>query len=183
LIGDDDPGWPRLPSLLVMLVPGVGLRRVQETNDGLLAMRLIFVSFATAIVLIGVAVAFVAGDAPGERATPWLVALAAIAAASVVLSAVVERPLDCSSAERLAATYRQRFFVRLAFAESVALFGFVFAFLEAPAWVYYVAGAFTLFRFFTHGAPTRAALGRDQDRLTLDGCGRSLVAELRAARA
>ncbi len=56
---------------------------------------------------------------------------------------------------------RTRFFLRIAFAETVALFGFVFVFIGAARWTYYAAAAVSLFPFWTSAAPTRAALARD----------------------
>jgi hypothetical protein len=78
----------------------------------------------------------------------------------------------------LAGSYRTRFFQRIAFAQSVALFGFVFAFIGAPFWVYYLGAAFTLACFWIVAAPTRTALANDQRELDARGCVLSLVAAL-----
>jgi hypothetical protein len=69
--------------------------------------------------------------------------------------------------------------VRVALAETVAMFAFVFSFSGGPTWLYYVGAAFTLIRFWTGIAPTRSALLRDQDELNARGCGLSLIAVLR----
>lgn len=175
-----DPGWPHGPSLLLLLVPGMLQRQARGAqNDGLSAMRLVFISFFVGIVLIGVVVQFMTLD--GGTAWPWLVALAVAAVASIIITRLADRPLDCTSPTTLAATYRTRFFSRLAFAEAVALLGFVFSFTSQTAWVYLPAAAFTLYRFSTVAAPTRTALQADQRRLKARGCELSLVAALRTA--
>src|SRR5262249_49114381 len=110
---------------------------------------------------------------------PWLPLLAVLAVVSVVIPRTVERPLNCSTPTALAFGYRTRFFLRMAFAQSVALFGFVFAFTAAPSWIYYVGAAFALYRIWVTAAPTRAALARDQQRLSESGCRLSLVRALR----
>ena len=113
------------------------------------------------------------------RMFPWLPILAAIGVLCTGLNHAVERPLDCSTDEKLAGSYRTRFFLRIAFAETVALFGFVFAFIGAARWIYYLGAAFSLIRFWTVAAPTRSALARDQETLNAAGCSRLLVAALR----
>ena len=67
--------------------------------------------------------------------------------------------------------------LRIAFAESAALFGFV-GFFAASVWWVYPAGAAITFAGFARAAPTRARLHRDQDRLNEQGCFRSLIAAL-----
>jgi F0F1-type ATP synthase membrane subunit c/vacuolar-type H+-ATPase subunit K len=176
---DDDPGWPRSLSILAVLVPGAlqwYLRR-SRGRDGLITLRQVFLSFSMALVLFGVVIAFL--DLKGGSVMPWLLILVAIAFVSLGASRVVEKPLDCSSDEQLAGTYRTRFFLRIAFGESVALFAFVAVFTGAPVWMYYAGAAVSLIWFWTRAAPTRTALARDQESLNASGCSRSLVAALR----
>jgi hypothetical protein len=90
-----------------------------------------------------------------------------------------EKPLDCASDQQLSGTYRTRFFLRIAFGESVALFAFVAVFTGAPLWMYYAGATVSLIWFWTRAAPTRTALARDQEALNAAGCSRSLVAALR----
>ena len=89
-----------------------------------------------------------------------------------------ERPLDCSSDSALVQAYRTRLFLRIAFAESIALFAFVFCFVNGPKWIYYLGAGITSVRMAMY-APTRQALERDQEELAARGCDRSLVAALR----
>jgi len=128
---DEDPGWPRGLSALVFLVPGALQRQARKQGvDGLCLLRQVMESFSLALVLVGVVLVFM--KTKGGDVFPWLVILVAVAILSVVISRRCERPLDCASAKGLAGSYRSRFFLRFAFAESVALVAFVFAFSGGP---------------------------------------------------
>ena len=129
------------------------------------------------LVVFGVVLALT--NPKGDGVFPWLAILAILLVISVVTPRWVERPLDCASANALAGSYRTRFFLRVAFAESVALFGFAFAFVGGAAWIYFLGAAFALIRFWTGIAPTRSALANDQHILNEWGCELSLVASLR----
>jgi F0F1-type ATP synthase membrane subunit c/vacuolar-type H+-ATPase subunit K len=178
---DEDPGWPTLGMILLGLVPGMGIRLATRTgrNDPLVALRAVFLSFSSALVLFGVVLAFL--DVPNGPVLPWLAYVIVSAAASVVAVQVTVKPLDCSSAATLATSYRQRFFLVIAFSESVALFAFVFTFIGGPRWIYDVGGVFALYRFWTVFPPTRAGLAHDQERVTAAGCELSLVRALRSS--
>jgi F0F1-type ATP synthase membrane subunit c/vacuolar-type H+-ATPase subunit K len=173
-----DPGWPSIGVLLTLLIPWRMPREARRARDGLFSLRMVFISFFNAIILIGVVILVMDLDADGTP-WPWLVALGAAAVASIVVTQVADRPLDCTSPATLASSYRTRFFLRLAFAEGVALLGFVFSFTSQNAWVYLPAAAFTLYRFSTVAAPTQRALVADQRALKARGCQLSLVAALR----
>jgi hypothetical protein len=69
--------------------------------------------------------------------------------------------------------------LRVAFAETVALLGFTFAFIGGSIWIYYAGATFTFVRFWTGIAPTRTALAHDQRVLNEQGCGLSLITTLR----
>jgi F0F1-type ATP synthase membrane subunit c/vacuolar-type H+-ATPase subunit K len=169
----DDPGWP---TIWTVMFPWP---RRRATKDGLISLRLVFLAFSLALVLFAFELALI-DDADGPVA-PWLPLLAVLAAFSIAATRVfVARPLDCSSEARLAQTYRTRFFVAIGLAESVALLGFVFAFIGGPRWIYDAGAAFSLFRFWTVAPPTRTRLARDQARLDASGCDLSLVAVLRS---
>jgi F0F1-type ATP synthase membrane subunit c/vacuolar-type H+-ATPase subunit K len=176
---DDDPGWPRSLSILAVLVPGAmqWYMRRSRGRDGLITLRQVFLSFSMALVLFGVVLPFLTLE--GHSVMPWLLILVADAVVSLGVARLVEKPLDCVSDQQLAATYRTRFFLRIAFGESVALFAFVAVFTGAPLWMYYAGAAVSLIWFWTRAAPTRTALARDQEVLNASGCSRSLVAALR----
>jgi F0F1-type ATP synthase membrane subunit c/vacuolar-type H+-ATPase subunit K len=179
MVPDDDPGWPRGLSIFVFLIPGAinwyGRRRA--AGDGLVMLRQIFISFVVAIVLFGVVLPFIPNDY--NEVVPWLPILIAVAVVATLVGRVSEKPLDCSTRTTLAGSYRTRFFLRVAWAEVVALFGFVFVFIGAATWIYYVGAAMTLALFWLRAAPTRISLARDQESLNASGCTQSLVAVLR----
>ena len=175
---DQDPGWFSSKSLLWAFVPVVGLRRAQqETENPLQQLRLVFTAFAVAIVLIGLVVlALAAGSATQESVSPGVVAsgVSLYGLLSLFLPAAIVRPLDCSSRDALASSYRTRFFLLLAFAESAALLGFVGFFLTYEWWLYLVGGFFAAVGF-ARLAPTRRHLQREQEGLVAHGCGISLI--------
>jgi hypothetical protein len=138
---------------------------------------MLFIAFFQAIVMFGFVLLFVPKD--DGPVVPWLPILLSYAAIAVAVPVAIDRPLDCSSDAKLAASYRNRFFLRTAFGESVALLAFVFTFIGGPKWIYYVGAIITLAYFWSRIAPTRHALLRDQDALRAQGCGRSLIRILR----
>jgi hypothetical protein len=178
---DEDPGWQLSWRVLLFFVPGAIPRAAKQAgDDALTALRLVFTSFVMAVVLFGVVLFFLPTD-DQVSPWPWVVALLVIAVVCVVASRLAERPLDCTSDFTLASTFRIRFFKRMAFAEAIALFAFVFRFTTNVRWIYYLGAAISLARMLTE-APTPAALVRDQDELSANGCSRSLVAALRHPR-
>ncbi|HEX4980424.1 MAG TPA: hypothetical protein VFV63_01950, partial [Ilumatobacteraceae bacterium] len=86
--------------------------------------------------------------------------------------------LDCTNQETLATSYTTRFFLRIAVSDATALTGFVGFILSGNPATYPIGLIFTAIGF-TIIAPTAANLARDQMRLSLGGCGRNLVADLR----
>jgi hypothetical protein len=132
-------------------------------------------------VLIGVVVV-VLGDVDPEQPDRPALAVPIVVGVGVIclaLQRILPRPLDCSTPATLAATYRTRFFLRIAFAEACSLIAFAVYISIGPGWVYAVGLAFTLFGF-AFAAPTVARVRADQDALSLSGCTLSLVAALRA---
>ena len=172
-----DPGWFTAKSLLWALLPGVGIQRAQRDADSVLQLlRLLFTTFVMALLLIGVVVLVLSADPAYSDETTVSAAAAGVAAYglfTLLLPSLIRRPLDCASAETLSQSYRTRFFLRLAFAESAALVGFVGVFLAERWWLYAIGVAFTSVGF-ARLAPTEASLSRDQDALSTAGCGLSL---------
>ncbi len=160
------------------------LRRMDRDGaDGLVVLRSVLLAFSGAIVLFAVVLTLLDPPAP-DTTTSLGVAVALVAYGLVAIFLVtprVERPLACDSDVVLAGAYRTRFFIRIAIAESVALFGFVAAFRFGPAWVFYVAGVVTLVGFARH-APSAGNLIRDQADLLSRGCERPLIGALRHPR-
>jgi hypothetical protein len=132
-------------------------------------LRLTFFAYCGGVVLIGGVGAFVAAtDDPALGVGMAAVIVVAVGLGSLVLSSVIPATLDSSSAERLAATYKTRFFVRMAIAEAVALVGFVLMFMTGSVVPFLAALPFTAIGF-ARVAPTDANLQRDQDALNATG--------------
>jgi hypothetical protein len=181
---DDDPGWNIGPlTLLAFLVPGLGMRKARRAakGDPLVAMRQIFISFCTALVLFQVVLLYLpieADAAPGLAL--FLLGIGAISC--FVLRPVVEKPLRCGDALSLVGQFQTRMFVRIAFSEAAALFGFVGFFVANVSWVYPIGAAMAFAGFFM-AAPSKRNLVRDQAELRRHGCHESLVRALRQPKA
>lgn len=184
MIEDEDPGWPiSWRTFAGLLLPGAGVRSQIKAaqGDGLVLLRQVFFSFSVALLLFGIVLVFLyPGLVPkGEEPKPGI-ALALIAAGALagVLERVLERPLACVDEQALADSYRTRFFLRIAMAESAAMFGFVGFFVSYEWWVYPAGVAITAIGF-RRAAPTRSNLANDQEHLYAQGCGLSLVGAVR----
>lgn len=181
---EDDPGWGfTWKSIPRMFVPSLAMRRMTRGpgGDAVVLLRSLFLTFCAAIIFIGVVVVTL-GDLTEGRQRPGLSATIAVVAGCACLLAqhFLSKPLDCTSPGSLAASYRTRFFLRLAFAEAAALIGFVLNILFGPWWVYFVAATFTVIGF-ARLAPTRRHLEQDQEELSRNGCLLSLSDALRSA--
>lgn len=182
----DDPGWrPASKAAAWTLIPGMAVFRVRRPpsrggGDALTPLRSLFLTYALTLGLIGVVVGFLAagGTRSNMSAQAGALLVAAVGTVSVLLVGFVPRPLDCRSNASLAASYRSRFFLRLAFAQAAALSGFVAFFLTANPAMYPLGLVFSAVGFASL-APTAAHLHVDQQQLDMAGCGRSLVPALR----
>ncbi len=158
---DDDPGWPVKKELLWALVPGLGQlvmrRRLDRTANALVLLRQLFMSFCLSLVMYGVVVAILWPSKSKEAASPGLAfGLVVLGASAGIAGRFVEGPLLCTDDGSLAGSYRTRFFLRIAFADSAALFGFVGSVI-ASVWWAYPAGAAIAFMGLARAAPTVAA--------------------------
>ena len=181
---DDDPGWRFDKDALVVLVPGLNVRylnRSGQNGQGLSTLRALFLTYCLSLVLVGTVVVLVAGVArSGTAAFVWLGVIAAYDLTILMFVGRTEKPLDCANDAALAASYRTRFFLRIAFAEAGVLFAFVATFIApAGAWLF-LASVVLASPGFARAAPTRKARQRDQAELHARGCGRSLVAALQS---
>ena len=170
--------------MLLALVPIVGRRQVRV--DPLVVMRRLFLSFCGAFALIFVVLVFLFDSRGHQEPNLGVGAAVAITAAAGIVGLVARRvfadqPLDCTDARSLASSYRSRFFVRMAIAETTALLGFVLCFVAQSLWPYVAALPFTAVGFWL-AAPTRRHLAHDQARLSASGCEVNLLAALRAVR-
>lgn len=182
---DADPGWSGAVSTSFLgLVPGLGWRhrgKQSRAADGLVTLRVVYLSFALGFVLIGVVVAVLEGTGGtiGSAAeAPVAVAVVILGLASLAAPRLVDRPLPCDDEPALAVGYRQRFFLRIALAEAAALAGFVGYLASSGGWLYPLGAFFTAIGF-VRLAPTVGHLQQDQEVLRARGCGLSLTAALR----
>lgn len=181
-----DPGWrSAFSGMYWLLLPGLGIRRqsrrVGGRRNGLTTLRQLFVNFAAALVLIGVVVVVLPDT---TKFTQHPLTVAGVAVAIVVVGAVAlgvtrifDPQLDCADDDHLAASYRTRFFMRVAFSETVSLVGFVGFILSNTGWLYALGAMFTATGYYRL-APTAAHLANDQVNLAAAGCQRSLVKAL-----
>lgn len=167
---------------LFALVPGWSLRFRKRFGgtDGLVLLRGVFVSFVTALVMVGVVVVVLeaTGGLEGAVSAPPLLAALALVGLAGVAGSGLDRPLHCEDDARLAKSYTQRFFLRVALAEAAALAGFVAFVLTGAGWMYAVGAGFAAVGF-RRLAPTAAHLREDEEKLEASGCSRSLVVALR----
>jgi hypothetical protein len=165
-----DPGWGR-PSAILLLGFGVPPRSKDGGNPNLLvAIRQLFVSFVLGLGLFGVVLVLI-GHPGGTSIDPTAAAGGVLAYGLVtyVVAGRIKTRLPCSSIGELLAAYRARLFVRVAFAESAALVGFVLTF-QCDSLLPYAAGLIPAALGFIRLAPTRARLQREQNAMRADGC-------------
>jgi hypothetical protein len=179
----DDPGWPS-PAAYLKAIPFLLFPRRQAARaQGLPALRLLVLQFATMLAAFFVVLAFLAVGSGRVKEPPFSGAVAAAIVVVVGLACAAaarylgRRSLPCGSDESLAANYRTRFFLLVAFAEVPALTGFVLYFVAGSLWSY-ALGFLIAMSGLAYAAPTRAHLARDQTRLDRDGCDRSLIRAL-----
>jgi hypothetical protein len=182
-----DPGWgPVLRPMVWFLIPGVGvvLFRKHQSNHpthGLTLLRVLFIAFTIALVLIGAVIAVLVNLAHFRggklSAIPIAIGVTVIGVAGLAARQLFDRRLDCSDDLRLATTYRERFFVRITFSEAASLAGFAGFILTSRWWLYPLGAVFTAVGY-ARLVPTSAHLSHDQHALTEGGCGRSLIAAL-----
>lgn len=183
-----DPGWRRaVVDALVGLVPVWGMRHRKkgwQTSNGVSALRGLFLSFVTAIAMIGI-VAWVLGRTrtkTGSAPVTFLAILVVVAGVAALFGAqVFARPLRCDDEADLVASYRSRFFVRIAFAEAPALVAFAATVASGKSWLY-AMGAFFAAIGFARVAPTAGHMAQDQEEVRRSGCGLLLLPALARAR-
>jgi hypothetical protein len=166
----DDPGWR----------PG----HRDGRQDGLVAMRMVFLAICSGLLLVGVAVGVLAADA--DRAdgsvSPWIAAagVTVVGVVGLLFVRFVPLRLDCSDELVLAGSWRSRFLGRVAAAEMAALAGFV-AYVVTGTPALYPLGLVFSALGLAYAGPFRATLVRDQEQLALEECAIALVPALRHA--
>ena len=171
----EDPGWRGVSARVLggLLKPWKG-HRLADGLDGVSTLRMLSILFVGALFLyLFVTFQLVEEDHdPVRSLTVWGIALVGIAS---ILGArwAAGRPLNASSDQELAASYRTNFFVGIVFAESPALIGFALSFVEGSRIPYLWGFAFSLVAMLTV-APTRGHLERRQRDITTAGSPLSL---------
>lgn len=124
-----DPGWgPALRALPVMLIPVLGMKRVQRHGSGLFVMRIIWIAFCNALTFIWVPVVLIRANGGIDAAfstTPVLVVTATIGVFAQLVGFRYSPSYDFSAPALFATSFQRAFFIRLAFAEVAGLVGFV----------------------------------------------------------
>jgi hypothetical protein len=183
---DDDPGWGGVRRILLGVVLPAAILRPAGDGSGpppLVLLRQVYVAFATSLLLIGGVSVVLAASL--ERAGSiseelWALGVIGIGIATNVLPTAATRPLDCTSDASLLDSYRKRYFLRLAFANTPPLIGFLGVTTTGAAWLCWLGIAIASTSYLRI-APTRTRVERDEQELALTGCGRSLWAVLRGA--
>jgi hypothetical protein len=143
-------------------------------------LRQLFLSFAFSIIGFGVVLAalYSGSSKPTDPPTTLAFILLVVASGLFVVGTRAEQPLNCGDDHQLAGSYRTRFFLRMAFANVPAFFGFVGFFLTYAWWPFPLGAGITAIGF-VRAAPTANHLARDQEALSAASCYRSLIAALR----
>lgn len=163
----DDPGWNIGAKAIARgLNPFVPIeRRLVQGVAPVVQLRQLFISFAIGLALVTVVVVVLGDQVDG---TEPLALSAGIVTVSGILSllapSIVRSRLDGSSTDSLVASYRTRFFLRIAFAESAALAAFAIALALGPWWVYFIGLACSIVGF-VRLAPTRAHIEAEERAL------------------
>ncbi|HEX2030217.1 MAG TPA: hypothetical protein VHL78_02285 [Actinomycetota bacterium] len=177
MIDYDDPGWGAAFKVLIPFAVFSKKVRTSARRSALIALRLLYMAFVTALVLyVHVLTFIVPGVAVEGMFVLWVANLSVI---MLVLDLwLAARPLDITSERALVDSYRTNFFFKLAASEVPALAGFALAFVGdslAPYLVGMVAGLLGL----AIAAPTRANIERRQREISARGStlslGRALV--------
>lgn len=156
---------------------GVNESDMIQTGNQLETLRLVsaFMSAGVALISVPVFILYSLGDlVPTVDATG--IAMAVVAGNAIVVNVLVRVLLPALVAETdetLAATYTARFFVRLPFANTSSLIGFVAFVLTVQPLCFFIGLVGTALCLISI-VPSNANLDRDQDRLDDSLQGRSL---------
>lgn len=153
----------------------------QPGVDVLRVLRTLLVAASMALVLFGVALAFILADGASDPAFSPAVATGLTAVMGVVTAVFGPRfaiALDPTTVATLVDSYRRRFIARLAISESAAFVGFVGSMLSA-SFLPYAVGFCCAAIGFARVLPNDARIAADQEQLSLSGCPYPLDAALR----
>ena len=168
-----DPGWGPSRRLASRLFLAGDIPRLPIIT--LRAVFLAFVAFVGILVVVRVLIGESDGDMQSGTAVTVLVAFAALETSLVAVHRT--RPLIGDEPEDFAVAYRTSMLLRMAYAESTALAGFVLSFLTGDP-ITSVVGAGLSLPGYLLAAPTAGDVARHQERLTETGTGVDLMAAL-----
>jgi hypothetical protein len=177
-----DPGWsPALRAFGVGRMPiFVPLRRSSRQaapSDGLTGCRIVFLLVAIALLLPVFVFAFISPWKGRDESWPPLTVIVIGVLAIAVALWARRRPIDATSVERLASSYRSNVFLRIGFAESAALSGLVGFLIVDGLWVYVVGMGFSLIGLWL-AAPSGRDIQRRQEEIAALGSPLSLLQAL-----
>ncbi|HSM01790.1 MAG TPA: hypothetical protein VK960_05010 [Acidimicrobiia bacterium] len=168
-----DPGWEPSRRLVASFFLARDVPRLP-----IVTLRAIYLAFVAALGVF-VLIRLLIGDSDGDMqpGTAWavLVIIAGLETALVAMHRT--RPLIGDEPEEFAAAYRTSVILRLAYAESIALTGFVLSFLTGEPVSFYGAIALSLPAYLL-AAPTAGDIARHQERVAETGVGVDLMAAL-----
>jgi hypothetical protein len=180
----EDPGWVRAcrkAGPLILIPYAVFLLRRKRNLDGITMLRAVFLHLVVALFGFAIVLYPITRDARQDNGVGWYPYL--VAAMGIVALGAANwsrsRPLDTSSPEKLAGTYRGLWFMEVGLVEAVALFGFVGVFITGRYWVYLFGMGISLVGFALI-APTAGDIRRRQEQINAQGSTLSLGAALMA---
>lgn len=178
-----DPGW-RDAWTGILWIPTLFLmqQRLRRSKlPALILMRRTFVMFGGSLATFGIIrVALGSTDvgwSSGSAATAGVAIVVIGLAVQFVVARFLDPPLPCGAPAAVAAGYRAKFFLKVAFAEAPSLFGFTLSFVSGFWWVY-LFGLIPTGVGLVRAAPTRASVEREWRDLNDRGCDVNLLAAL-----
>jgi hypothetical protein len=166
-----DPGWGRAirgVGWFVIPIAHLLTARRKPPEDGLTALRRVYLGLVDSLFLFLVAFAFIApwnSGSPGL--TPVVVALLGVGCL-IVIMLLRRRPLVGDTPGRLAANYRAAFFIEIGYAAIPAFSGLAGTLIAQSLWIYLVGLPFSVVSF-AFIAPTRADIERRQGEIKRPG--------------
>jgi len=182
----EDPGWgPALRPFWQFLLPWIALFRRKRLD--LIGLRRVFLHMGVALAEVTIVIASTFVGPP--RDTPWAWILIGVGTAGCIGGLIWSTkrwrappdPIDLSSAESIANSFRALSFIRLGLAASPALYGIVGTELtHTPEYSFVGAGvSIVLLALF---GPTRSRVDEIRERLRASGSTISLRAALEETR-
>ena len=179
----EDPGWAGAWAGWSVVVPQYGFARLRRRREAgeittLTMVRQAFVGLLLLLALTTGMCLFVTLSSDGVPNTGAVVAVVVVAAMGTVVFRLIEHPLTCASEATLADSYRRRFFLRMASANSAVLLTFVAGVYSGASWTIAFAAVFALIGY-TRAIPSVKAIVREDEALaTGGGCRWSLLRAL-----